>query len=153
AILSPLPDLIIANSNAGKDHHIACGYSDRRMIVVPNGIDTDHLYPDRPCGKRLRDEWDVSEEVQLIGLVGRLDPMKGHQIFLQAAARLAEMIPAIRFVCVGTGETSYTMKLRAMAADLGLEDRLIWAGLQSEMRAVYNALNVSTSASYGEGFS
>lgn len=123
------------------------------MVVIPNGIDTERFHTDAEAGRQLRHAWGVEDDEILIGLVGRLDPMKDHPTFLHAAALLAQEVPAVRFVCVGSGSAAYQRELQALAAELDLADRVIWAGPASDMRAVYGALQIATSASaYGEGF-
>jgi glycosyltransferase involved in cell wall biosynthesis len=154
AFLSRFADLIIANSSAGKDYYGRLGYAKKRMVVIPNGIDTGRFSPD-PAGRAcVRAEWGVPAGTPLVGLVGRLDPMKGHEHFLHAAALLARERPGVRFACVGDGPECYKRELEALARRLELGDRLVWAGARADMQAVYSALDVHTSASvYGEGFS
>jgi glycosyltransferase involved in cell wall biosynthesis len=145
-------DLIIVNSEAGAAHHAALGYPRERMRVIPNGIDTQRFRFDADARAKVRGEWCVPDDALLVGLVGRLDAMKDHPTFLAAAARLAARDPRWRFVCVGEGKPDYAAALRAQADELGLADRLIWAGPRSDMPAVYSALDVLASTSYGESF-
>jgi glycosyltransferase involved in cell wall biosynthesis len=151
AWLSRFPDLIIVNSWAGQRHHLAHGYVGDHMVVIPNGIDTERYRPDREAGRRVRTEWGVTEAEILIGLVGRLDPMKDHPTFLGAAVLLAQARPDVRFVCVGDGPTPYKRELAALGETLGLAGRLIWAGPRNDMAAIYNAFDIVVSSSYGEG--
>ncbi|MCP4656191.1 MAG: glycosyltransferase family 4 protein [bacterium] len=65
-------------------------------------------------------------ERPLVGLVGRLHPQKGVDVFLRAAARVAEEEPRTGFVVVGSGEIE--AELHALARTLGLGDSLCWAG-------------------------
>jgi glycosyltransferase involved in cell wall biosynthesis len=153
AILSRCPDLIICNSEAGRANHAAYGYTARRMIVVPNGIDIDRFRPDTAARCAVRDEWGIAKDQLLIGHVGRLDPVKDHAGFLSAAALLARARPDVRFVCVGDGAESYRARLTRLADELGLRGRLIWAGSRHDMPQVYNALDVAVSSSTTEGFS
>lgn len=152
--LSRYPDLIIANSYAGKHNYVKHGHDPRRMQVIHNGIDNQRLRPDRSQGLPLRRAWGIADNHHLIGLVGRIAPMKDHTTFLYAAGRLAVTDPTVQFVCVGHGEPDYEAHLRALADGVGLAGRLTWAGQQSDMGAVYNALDIATSSSaFGEGLS
>lgn len=154
ARLARLPDVIIANSQAGREHAVRTGFPEARLRVVPNGTDTQRFRPDREAGRAVRGEWGIEDEAPLIGLVGRLDPMKGHPCFLRAAALFREQCPAARFVCVGDGPEDYRQSLRALADDLGLNKVLVWAGTRTDMPAVYNAFDMAVSSSaYGEGVS
>jgi glycosyltransferase involved in cell wall biosynthesis len=151
--LSRFPDAIIANSHVGRGHHVALGYPPERIVVIPNGIDTERFHPDPGARSRIRSEWEIGKHEKLIGLVGRLDPMKDHPIFLEAVALLANTRKDARFVCVGGGPDEYQAKLQMITKSLGLEERLLWVGAREDMPAVYNALDIVVSSSYGEGLS
>lgn len=150
--LARFADTIIANSYAGLDYAVTHGFPRKKMIVIPNGIDTKTFHPDKSAGKSLREIWGVAEDELLIGVVGRIDPMKGHSTFLEAAAMIKQQYSRVRFVCVGSGEVMYEESMQRQSTELGLDNVLIWAGRQSDMVAVYNALDITSSSSYGEGF-
>lgn len=151
--LSHCADLIIVNSHCGMEYHSKQGYPLNKMIVIPNGIDTERFKPNAEDRVRLRAEWGVTENEKLIGIVGRLDPMKDHITFLNAAALLAKENANIRFVCVGDGDKDYREMLHQMGSELGLGARLLWTGARADASAVYNAFDIATSSSrFGEGF-
>ncbi len=151
--LSHSADLIIANSHAGRRGHVADGYPESKMVVIPNGIDTDRFRPNQQARARIRAEWGVAGDEELIGLVGRLDPMKDHETFFQAARSLLQVRPRARFVCVGDGRSEYRVALQDRARALGLSDRMFWVGMRSDVADVYTALDLLVNCSYGEGFS
>ena len=146
-------DLIIVNSHTGKLLCKQRGFPEKKMVVIPNGIDTTRFFPHHQTGSPLRAVWNIPENCLLIGLVGRIDPMKDHKNFLQAAALVANSCPNTMFVCVGDGEPTYTTTMVEFSRTLGLEEQLIWAGAHSDMPAVYNALDICCNSSIGEGFS
>jgi glycosyltransferase involved in cell wall biosynthesis len=150
--LSNFADLIIANSHAGRDYHIAHGFPRKRMVVIHNGIDTDRFRPDEHAGKRVRDEWGIKEGEKLIGLVGRLDPVKDHPTFLKAASLIVHHRKDVRFICVGEGTDEYRQKLHSLASELALGNRVLWTGTRQDLPSIYNAFEITVSASYGEGF-
>jgi glycosyltransferase involved in cell wall biosynthesis len=152
--LSRFADLIIVNSYSGLDHAVGHGFPRKKMRVIPNGIDTDQFRPDPASGKQFRKDWDIGEKEHLIGIVGRLDPMKDHPTFLKAAALLTRERTEVRFLCVGDGPQPYQSRIRLMSEELGLGKRLIWLPSAEDMSAIYNAMDVMTSSSsFGEGFS
>jgi len=154
ARLSRLADLIIFNSDAGKQFHLAQGVAADRAVVIHNGVDTVRFCPDRRAGSRLRSSWQVPEGALLIGLVGRIVPVKDCETFLRAAAKLALIRPEARFVCVGSGTPEYVRTLHNLAATLGLEKKVIWPGeVIGELPDAYNAMNIYCSSSYAEGTS
>lgn len=150
--LSRFADLIIVNSHAGRAYHLAHGFPAKKMVVIPNGIDTERFKPDIEARVRVRTEWRIPDQKILIGLVGRLDPMKDHPTFLRAAALLYQQRQDVCFVCVGTGAENYAQELYQFARELNISDQVIWTGARADMPAVYNALDIAVSSSYGEGF-
>ncbi len=151
--LSFIPDLIIVNSGAGLDSARRRGFPPERMRIIQNGIDTERFFISPEEGKGVRGEWGVGKGQRLVGMVGRLDPIKDHRTFLSAASIVSDRFDDVRFVLIGDGPAVYTDSLRALAGELGLGGKIIWAGYHSKMNAVYNALDVFVSASLSEGFS
>jgi glycosyltransferase involved in cell wall biosynthesis len=148
---SRFADKVIFNSNAGRDYHVARGFPARRCAVIHGGVDAERFKPDRESGRRIREAWAVDDDALLIGLVGRLDPMKDHRTFLKAAELLSRRDFKLRFACVGGGPEGYAARLRRIAEDYKLADVFIWAGERRDMPAVYNALDIACSSSSGEG--
>lgn len=146
-------DLTISNSVEGAEYAMGGGVPERRIIVIPNGIDVDAFSPDPEGRARLRKEWGVSPEEPLIGIVGRVHPIKDHKSFLQAALLLLQEEPSFKFVVVGEGVPEYESELKMFAKQMNVEDRVIWAGVRSDLRSVYSSLDVLCSSSYSEGFS
>lgn len=152
--LSRLADCIIANSHAGKHCAVMKGFSEDKIVVIPNGIDTTRFQFDPEGRWRVRAEWGAGEDEILVGLAARLDPMKDHPTFLEAASRIVSERHNVRFVCVGEGSGAYAETLKQQAVALGLSGKLIWAGARDDMPSVYSALDIaSSSSSFGEGFS
>jgi glycosyltransferase involved in cell wall biosynthesis len=149
---SKIPDLIITNSYAGRKYFIKSGFSTENMVVINNGIDTRNFYPNRKVGERLRIQWGIKNEQKIIGLVGRLDPIKDHSTFIKASAIVAKQNPLARFVCIGSGSKTYKEELSKQIKDCGLSKKFIWAGYIEKMTAAYNSLDVLCLSSYGEGF-
>jgi glycosyltransferase involved in cell wall biosynthesis len=149
------PNLIIANSEAGRRYAVSRGFPDNHhFIVIPNGIDVEHFRPDARLRGAVRAEWGVLPHETLVGIVARLDPMKDYPNFLEAAAKLARRESGLRFVSVGAGPEDYAAVLQKQAGALGLDERMIWAGPRGDLPAVYNALDLHVSSSAcGEGFS
>jgi len=153
AFLSRFPDAIIANSFGGIKFHRNIGYNTNRMMIIQNGIDIDRFKPDHSAGLRVRDEWSIDEKKVLIGLVGRLDPMKDHTTFLQAVKTFDKEERSVRFVCIGYGKEPYKSEIHSLCRRLGLDGSLIWTGERYDMNVVYNAMDIVTSSSsFGEGF-
>ena len=152
AAISRFVDLIIYNSHAGARQYRRAGYRAKKDAIIHNGIDVNrfHHRPDDRC--RVRAEWRVLPEQRLVGLVGRFDSMKAHEMFVAAAEELVDGDPEWRFVLVGDNASAYALELRRSAGVRRLGDRLIWAGARDDMPAVYSAMDCLVLASNrGEG--
>ncbi|MEO8451463.1 MAG: glycosyltransferase [Gemmatimonadota bacterium] len=152
-LLAKYPASVVANSEAGAAYHIARGYPRTSMTVVPNGIDTDNFTPIVGAREQVRAKWGFEAYHDVFGLVGRLDPVKGHLFFLQCAAAYSKQRPNARFVCVGGGSDRLRRELQESAAARGLGDRVVWAGEATDVVAAYNGLDLTVSCSSSEGFS
>jgi glycosyltransferase involved in cell wall biosynthesis len=151
--LSGFADAVIANSRAGSDYHIAHGYPQAKVVVIPNGIDTQRFHPDPEARHRVRSEWGIQDHEQIIGIVGRLAPEKDYPTFLQSARLLVQERKHLRFVCVGEGSAEYRDLLHQLTRTLKLTEHVIWSDGRSDMSAVYNGLDLLVSSSTTEGFS
>ncbi len=152
--LARLASLVIVNSQAGQQHIIAEGVPRQKIVVIPNGIDGNHFSPDSRAREKTRATWQIASDEILIGIVGRIDPIKEHRVFLTAAHQFSQLYPTARFVCVGESVNQpYQASLNKLTDSLQLQQRVIWAGAQYDMLGVYNALDILTNASSSEGFS
>lgn len=151
--LSDKADLVITNSYAGKEHACENGYPAEKITVIQNGIDTQRFDVDRTSRIRVRKELGITDDRVLIGMVGRLDPMKGYETFIEAASRMHDSYPGVRFLCVGSGPESYRQMLVAESIKTGLSDTILWLDSFPDMAALYNSFDLFTlSSHYGEGF-
>jgi glycosyltransferase involved in cell wall biosynthesis len=151
-LLSPVADLIIANSYAGRDYAVSRGFSPKSLRVVPNGIDTERFRPDPQLRAQQRSKWAISDDEIAVGVLARFDPMKGHTTFIEAAAAVSKELPQARFFCIGEGPR--LAEARNFAKQLGIEDRVLFPGRSDDAVSVLNGLDIYCSPSvYGEGFS
>ncbi len=84
-----------------------------------------------------------------LGVVGRLSPEKGVDVFLQASHRLAERGIAHTGIIAGQGPAQ--ARLERLCGDLGLADRIRFIGYQSDVQRLYGALDVLVIPSRSEG--
>jgi glycosyltransferase involved in cell wall biosynthesis len=152
ARLSRFADCIIVNSMAGLEYAVEGGLPREKMLFIPNGIDTNLFYPNDDEGKRVRAQWGVEDGAKIVGNVARFDPIKNHPMFLKAAALVAAQRPDVRFVCVGHGKDSYLQELKQLSRTLGIEKQVHWIQAESDVRAIYNAVDVFCASSLSEGF-
>jgi D-inositol-3-phosphate glycosyltransferase len=146
-------DRIIA-SNAVERAHLVWHYGARvdRIRVAPCGVDTELFQPLAPAVAQ-----DLLELLPgpLLLYVGRLQPIKGLEVLLEAMRHLPE---AVRLAIVGgeqdEPEGSHGERMRAQVAALGLGQRVSFLGAQPQrrLRLFYAAADAVVMPSYYESF-
>jgi len=146
---SATPAAVIVNSEAGKQQHERLGYRPRRWDVIPNGFDTDRFRPDTSLRLSLRQEWKVPQDAVVVALVARVDPMKDHAAFLEAAQQVAKAKQNVCFLLVGKD----TQTLAPAVAAKGLTDQVRLLGYRTDVECLLPGVDVlCLSSAFGEGF-
>lgn len=89
------------------------------------------------------------------GMIGSLTPLKGQDLFLEAAKRVLNSIPSSRFVIVGTNfyktesQLHYEHGLRLRANDFPLKDRVVFLGFRDDVPSVLSTLDVFVQSNRG----
>jgi len=151
-----LADAVVTNAEAIAQRLRAEGYRPETIEVIHNGIVPVVAPPRRP-GTGFRRDLGIPAAAPLVGVVARIDPLKGLDDFLDAAALVAARHPETRFLIVGgpaaaVGE-GYTEELRRRAGRLGLADRVFLTGARTDVPDILPELTVSVLPSLTEGLS
>jgi glycosyltransferase involved in cell wall biosynthesis len=120
-----------------------------RIRVLPLGLDLEPFLHLDPLRGRFRRELNVSTDAPLIGIIGRLVPVKNHELFLEAARVVQKAIPEAQFVIVGDGQKRAT--LEALCGELGLTDTVHFTGWRQDLPVIYADLNALVISSRNEG--
>ncbi|MEI6914322.1 MAG: glycosyltransferase family 4 protein [Armatimonadota bacterium] len=139
----------IAVADSIKYHYVAQGIPESRILTVHEGLTEDEFEKPQDYSS-VKSELGVSDDQPLVGLVGRLVWWKGHDYFIEACADVSANHPNARFVIVGgpdPTEPDYENHLRRKAIELGLGDRMIFAGFKSPVKRYTAALDVAVLAS------
>ena len=129
---------VIVNSQATGEAFIAAGGNSRLLRTVHNGFDSeifDRLNDDQTS---LRQELGIPCDRPLIGMFSRLSYWKGQHILLEAASKLTD----VHVLLVGDalfGEAEYTQKLKNIAAQPSLQDRVHWLGFRQDIPQLMKA--------------
>ena len=146
-------DRIIANSHASVAFHEANGFCMDRAVVIPNGIDTERFCRDLGKRETFRKRYDLAESDIAIGIVARIDPMKGYPVLARAAKALFERHENAKFFAVGDGDPSIKNECETILGEFS-GSRFVWLGRQESMEEIYSGLDIVVSPSlFGEGFS
>jgi glycosyltransferase involved in cell wall biosynthesis len=150
-VVCGMADGVVVNAAAIKERLVADGYDPARVTVITNGIEMARFDGVAPDG-RVRSELGLPQDAPLVAVFARLNPVKGIEDFLQAAAALGERFPSARFLVVGQGcivqdgvivETPYKRELEACATRLGLAGRVVFTGFRLDIPELLSEVAVS----------
>jgi glycosyltransferase involved in cell wall biosynthesis len=147
AALTPAMDRLIAVSQS-----IVRKIADERGDSVPvsliyNGVDLDRYDHQEPCCT-LREEYGMAPDSQIVGVVARLEPEKGHPTLLEAWPAVLRSCPDAYLLIVGEG--SQREALERQTKELGIANRVVFTGRRDDIPAVTAALDVAVLPSYRE---
>lgn len=142
----------ISVADAMTDQYVAAGIAPRKKFVtIYSGFDVEpFLTPSRPPAT-VRAELGLQPDDVVIGKVGRLFHLKGHEFVIVAAKSVIDRCPQARFLFVGDGilRSDFERQL----TDLGLRDRFVFAGLVPPERVaeMIHAMDIVVHTSLWEG--
>ena len=115
--------------------------------LIYNGVDLQRYDHQEPCCT-LRDEFGMEAGSQLVGVVARLEPEKGHQTLVEAWPSVLREVPDAYLLVVGEG--SRRDFLEQLAATHRVAHRVIFTGRRDDVPAVTAALDVAVLPSWRE---
>lgn len=123
-----------------------------RIRVIPNGVDTQLFAPDGSRRQRARERFGFSPEDLVLGSIGRMAPIKGHETMLRAGEVLLRRKKNVRLLLVGAGP-DLDRHRSYVESSLLLKDRVVFAGASFEVAELYQAMDVFILPSISEGLS
>ncbi len=125
----------------------------RRHWTIYNGVDTDSIKNATLLANRRR----IIGELELVGenvlgIVGRLAPQKGHVVLLDALVEVVRHFPNAVLVVVGEGAEKLALQDRAHHLGVGKHIRWLGAKAHNEVWELYSVMNVLAMPSLFEGF-
>jgi glycosyltransferase involved in cell wall biosynthesis len=133
-------DALAAVSDSVAQRLLDSGVPAEKIKTIANGIDVQAFENAR--GQTIR-------ENKIIGIVARLDLQKGFEYLLRAIREICVTHPALQVVCVGEGPDRNAIEM--MIQEYGLQSNVLLAGQQSDMPAVYAAMDIFVLPSLNEG--
>ena len=150
-VVDRLADVTLTNCEPARQALLGAeGGPAGKVIVLENGVDLERLTvlpfpifaPDVSLGTKYAPR---------IGVIANLRPVKGVDVFIRAAARLAAEFPTATFHIAGQGEQQ--ADLERLIVELKLENRIILHGTVADVPAFLANLDVAVLPSHAEGMS
>jgi glycosyltransferase involved in cell wall biosynthesis len=148
-ILNRASDFVIFESQYERGRLVARGLRHEKTTVIHSGIDLDRFRP-QPKNPDLLREYGLSPESLIIGTIARFSEEKGYPYLLEAFSIVARHMPNAVLLMVGDGPLQPEIRNRAVA--LGLQHRVIFAGLQRDVPAYLSLFDLFALASTRESF-
>jgi glycosyltransferase involved in cell wall biosynthesis len=135
------------------------GISGGRISVIPNGVAVTQEYPDKSYKKREETylKYGINPRHNLVIMVSRTDPLKGHTILAAAAKNVIALFPQTTFIFVGIESVSEDQRRIAeaickIAKDDGTKDRIKMTEWVSNPRELVRYADIAVIPSIQEGF-
>ena len=134
----------------------ACGeeagrwmYGRRDFSVLNNAVDVNSFVYNFRTRVQYRAELGIDQNTLVLGHVGRISPQKNHAFLIDIFSELVKLHPDSKLLLVGQGNLEKA--IRDKVKSLGLSDRVIFAGVRSDVNALMQAMDVFVFPSLFEG--
>lgn len=157
-----LADRILVNADSIRDWLLEQGYQESKIVVIKNGVDMSR-YAGGNDSSHIRRELDIADSAPLVVMIARLNPQKGVDDFIKAAALLKQSNPDVRYLIAGaklqyqqgkfSQDTEYVEELKQLASSLGVGQNVIFAGHRNDTPELLAEAAISVLPSHSEGLS
>lgn len=155
-LLIDTPFRTICGSNAERRSLLRLSKDIDKVKTIYNGADLS-LFDgqfDANRIKQLKESLKLSNFV--VGMVGRFDPLKGHETFLEAASKVIDTVTDVSFLVVGSWildfERPRIEALKRYAKNLGLRNKIVFTGFVTDIKEYYHLMDIVVVPSLEEPF-
>jgi len=142
-------DRIIALTNVEKKDmfwYNVCSVS--KIWVVRSGIDLGKYNKNGFDIGRKKAEFNISTDDFLVGMMARLERVKGVAYFIEAVKYISDELPKAKFLIVGDGPLKQNLIL--LAKHLGMNDRIIFTGWREDIPEILSITDIVVLPSLNE---
>jgi glycosyltransferase involved in cell wall biosynthesis len=122
-----------------------------KIEVIYNGLDLEKFNTNHFDKNRIKESLGLFNGYPIVTTAGRISKEKDYQTFLKAAQLILKKVADVNFVIVGEGKLR--RKLEELSIDLGLKDKLIFAGKREDIAEIMKVTDIFVSTSLYEGCS
>ncbi len=121
-----------------------------KLELIPLGLDLSPFYEAEKYCSLFKRELGLDDDTKLIGIIGRLVPVKNHRMFLDAVKKYKEIDnKKVKFIIIGDGELGE--ELKKYSIDFGIKDDVIFTGWRKDLENIYSDLDMVVITSFNEG--
>lgn len=119
-----------------------------KVVVINSGIELDQFRKVTIDSIRKREELGISRDSLVVGMIGRLEPVKGSEYFIEAIHEVSKKIPDAEFLVVGEGSLRH--KLISQCKKLKISEKVTFTGWREDIQDILAILDVLTLPSLNE---
>lgn len=139
---------VVINVSSVGDRFFAATIEKDKLRTIPIGIETNYFKVNEEVRQVMRKQLGIKDNV-LLGFVGRLAPEKNLFTLFEAFSGALNHANGMKLVLIGTGPIE--SKLRTFSHNRGLSDKIIFAGIRSDVNQFLSAVDIFILPSYTEG--
>ena len=142
-------DKIVTTCNVIKESYIGnLKVPEDKVVNIPVGIDHEFFSP-RKANSYWKEKLGIPEGSLVVGIVGRLSPVKGHKDFIRAAGYVLKKIPNIIFIICGGEAQISSGELKEMVRNMGGEGSFRFVGKVKDIREIISLFDIGVVSSVG----
>ena len=119
------------------------------VSILHNGVDLNIFRFDKTARTEIRKRFGISDKQLLVGHIGRFATQKNHAFLLDVFQKISEKNENAVLMLVGKGELE--TEIKAKIQELGLESKVVFTGVRSDVPKLLSAMDVFVFPSFYEG--
>ena len=147
-----VPKKIIMCAEKSKIEHLKYGFNERKILIINNGIDTKKFKRSFELRRRYREKLNINIKENLYGTVARYDPNKDHITLFKTINLIKKTGLKFKYLLVGKNIDKKNFLLKRLIKKYNLQDIIILKGIENDICAVMNAIDLHITSSLSEAF-
>ncbi len=144
-----LTDKIITTCEVLRESYIEdLQMPEEKVTTVPVGVDSDFFSP-RESDTAWKERLSIPEGNLVVGMVGRLSPVKGHEYLIQAADHVLKRLPRVTFIVCGEDAQISAGQLRDAVRIKNIEENFRFLSKVKDIREIISLFDVGVVSSVG----
>lgn len=124
-------------------------YKSGNVFMLNNGLDLNIFHYSEEGRRKIRDEFDLSDNIKIIGHVGRFMKQKNHNFLIEVFNEIYKKDKNTKLMLVGNGELEHHIKEKIKA--MNLSEAVVFTGLRSDIPDILSAMDIFVFPSLYEG--
>ena len=140
---------VVAISRAVHAQLCGAGLDPKRVPTVPSAVDAARFRPSETARERVLRAFGLPDDAFVVGVCAQLIARKGHEFLIRALPAIVREVPRLHVLCFGRG--ALLAPLRRLAATLGVDAHVTFAGFRDDLEHVLPGLDLLVHPAEREG--